>query len=342
MNHSTSPTDDRLWPDGHEPETIVGLAEAFPSRRSATGLAAAPTPTPAPPRHVLVWPEHGLEMAFRIIPAGSFRMGSRGYSADEEPIHRVRIPRPFWMAETPVTRAQWALWTRAENIKHENHFKDRPDHPAENLDWRQAMAFCAWLGRGRAAELPEGLPLASLPTEAEWEYACRAGTDTDYYAGDGEAALAEAGWFGEPWGSGSTHPVGRKRINASQLYDLHGNVWEWCHDAWGENAYRVHADGDPDPGWTYRLKDWHSGLQKTMFDHTRVLRGGSWNIGATYCRSAESTWFKPFDRAGDFGFRVCLVGDPAADHGKLGTQQSEVKQAPGDAGATTSQIMNGS
>ena len=128
-------------------------------------------------------------MAFRLIPAGSFRMGSRGYSAWEEPVHCVKIPEPFWMAETPATQAQFALWTRAERIKHENHFKGHPEHPAESMDWQQAVAFCAWLAHVKAGELPEGFSLVCLPTEAEWEYACRAGTETEYYSGDGEAAL---------------------------------------------------------------------------------------------------------------------------------------------------------
>ena len=170
-----------------------------------------------PERHVLHWPEHRVEMAFRLIPAGVFRMGGRGYYAHEEPIHQVRIVEPFWMAETPVTQAQFALWTRAESIEHENRFKDRPDHPAESMDWRQAVSYCDWLTRTQGAVFPAGFHLACLPTEAEWEYACRAGTETEYYTGDGEAALAEAGWFGEDWRVGATHPVRQKAPNGFHI-----------------------------------------------------------------------------------------------------------------------------
>ncbi len=134
---------------------------------------------PEPPRQFLRWPEFGVDMAFRLIPAGRFRMGSRGYDSTEEPVHEVVIPEPFWMAETPVTQAQFALWTQADEIDHKNHFAGHPDHPAENMDWRQAVSFCDWLTRTKRADFPDGFRLACLPTEAEWEYACRAGTETE-------------------------------------------------------------------------------------------------------------------------------------------------------------------
>ena len=132
--------------------------------------------------HILTWPEHGLEMTFRLIPAGSFRMGSRGYDEREEPVHRVLISEPFWLAETPVTQSQFALWTRSAKIEHENHFKGHPDHPAEKLNWEEATVFCAWLTREKSGEFPEGFTLARLPTEAEWEYACRAGTSQSKFS----------------------------------------------------------------------------------------------------------------------------------------------------------------
>ena len=268
------------------------------------------------PRHVLTWPEHGVKMAFRLIPAGSFRMGSRGYYPDEEPVHRVVIPEPFWMAETPVTQGQFAVWTRAEKIEHEDHFKGERfvDHPAENLDWWQAVAYCAWLTRTKGNKFPQGFTLACLPTEAEWEYSCRAGTETEYGTGDGEAALTEAGWYSAGgWGSqGSTKPVGRKAANAFGLYDMHGNVWEWCHDVWDDAAYRKVADGEPDPGWTQRANDYRAGVVGRKYDAgVRVLRGGSWFFTAVRCRSACRFWWRPGGRVGDCGFRVCLVRGPA-------------------------------
>ena len=259
-------------------------------------------------------------MAFRLIPAGAFRMGSRGYDDREEPVHLVKIPAPFWLAETPVTQAQFALWTRAEDIKHENHFKERPEHPAENLSWHEAVSFCAWLSREKAGQFPEGSALACLPTEAQWEYACRAGMDTEYYTGDGEAALAEAGWFGEDYEKGSTHPVREKRANPFGLFDMHGNVWEWCQDIYDPNAYRKRPDG-----WTGReltVADAGDDADSTMDEdrksgtsQTRVLRGGSWNITAYWCRSASRLGDWPGDRFWSGGFRVCLVRGPAGQAG---------------------------
>ena len=288
------------------------------------------------PRHVLKWPEAGVEMAFRLIPAGDFLMGSRGYCADEEPVHRVRIVEDFWMAETPVTQAQFELWTTAEGDEHKNGFEGHRNHPAGNMDWRQAVAYCDWLGRVKALEMPEGCNLACLPTEAEWEYACRAGTETEYYTGDGEAALANAGWFGEDFKSGSTHPVQKKARNAFQLFDMHGNVDEWCHDAWDAAAYRGHVDGDSDPGWKARHRDWQEGLaQMAQSDQSRVLRGGSRSYSAAVCRSACRFWYPPGDPVGQFGFRVCLVRCPAEGRGAPGTDQVEEGTAPGDAGRGT-------
>ena len=286
--------------------------------------------TAEPERHRMKWPEQGIEMAFRLIPAGTFRMGSRGYYADEEPVHRVRIAEPFWMAETPVTQAQFALWTRAESIEHENEFKDRLDHPAENMDWRQSVSYCDWLTRTQGAAFPAGCHLASLPTDAEWEYACRAGTETEYYTGDGEAALAEASWFYQGSESASTHPIGQRVPNEFQLLDMHGNVWEWCHDAWDGEAYRSRADGERDAGEEARRRDWAAGLPPMLASaQSRVLRGGSWLNSAWYCRSAYRNWNWPDARFGSLGFRVCLVRGPA------GQTDSQAEPAPGDGGRGT-------
>jgi formylglycine-generating enzyme required for sulfatase activity len=262
------------------------------------------------PRHVITWPEGGVEMAFRLIPAGSFRMGSRGFLGNEEPVHQVVIPEGFWMAETPVTQAQFALWTSAEGIEHKNYFEGHPDTPADCMDWRQAVGYCAWLTRTKARELPEGFSLACLPTEAEWEYACRAGTETEYYTGDGEAALAEAGWYGEDARAAPSNPVGRKQPNAFGLFDMHGNMWEWCHDVWDPAAYRKRVDGAPDPGCVQRAADFRAGtVVKENGD--RVRRGGSWLESYSGSLSACRNWGR-FDHPNWLiGFRVCLVRGPA-------------------------------
>ena len=273
----------------------------------------------------------GIEMAFRHILADSFRMGSRGFYHDEEPVHRVTIPHDFWLGETPVTQAQFDSWTSAAGVEHKNNFAGHPDHPAESMDWRQANAFCAWLTQTQSAHLPPGFSLACLPTEAEWEYACRAGTATEYYTGDGETALAEAGWFGGDFEKGGTHPVRQKVPNPLQLYDLHGNVLEWCHDRWDDSAYRQSGEGEPDPGFAFRRVEWSQGLAALeRSEETRVLRGGSWLNSAGDCRSASRIRFWPDVRYRFIGFRVCLVRGPADSQNRSGAET-----VPGDAGRGT-------
>ncbi|MCB1227627.1 MAG: formylglycine-generating enzyme family protein [Verrucomicrobiales bacterium] len=264
------------------------------------------------PRHLL-WPGEAHEMAFRRIPPGEFWMGSRGYETNEEPRHRVRITQPFWMAETPVTQAQYAAMGKGNP----SHFKDKPDHPVEQVSWLDAVAFADWVANDRAAEMPEGCDLACLPTEAEWEYACRAGTETEYWSGDGEAALAEVGWFGEEWGSGSTHPVRSKmRANPFGLFDMHGNVWEWCHDEFQQTPYRDRPGGAMDTGWDERLADYQEQRALTSdVSSLRSLRGGSWFDAARLCRSAFRGRLGAARRLGDFGFRLCLLPGPKEQAG---------------------------
>jgi formylglycine-generating enzyme required for sulfatase activity len=251
-------------------------------------------------------------MAFRLIPPGEFRMGSRGFWDSEEPAQRVKIARPFWLAETPVTQAQFGLWTTSAGTKHKNGFPGNPNHPAETLDWRQANEYCAWLAKNQAGKLPKGFSLACLPTEAEWEYACRARTDTEYYTGDGEAALEQAGWF-DGNSKNSTRAVGQKDANAFQLHDMHGNVWEWCHDIWDDTPYRKRLNGVVDPGANEREEEWRGGLEKILESkEVRALRGGSWYFSARYCRSALRSRLRPDDLGRILGFRVCLVPGPSA------------------------------
>jgi len=214
-------------------------------------------------RHVLVLDEvSGIEIAFRRIAVGEFTMGSRGYEVDEEPRHRVTISEDFWMAETPVTQAQFAVWTGsddyaqwfAENAEkldegakpHASEFDGDPQLPAVSLSWYEALGFCGWLNT-RLALRDEH---AALPTEAQWEYACRGGPlnlQTEYWNGDGEAALDEIGWFAGNADSRS-HPVAtRGPANPCGLFDLHGNVWEWCRDRFAEDIYPRRVDGVIDP-----------------------------------------------------------------------------------------------
>ncbi|MBS0659436.1 MAG: formylglycine-generating enzyme family protein [Verrucomicrobia bacterium] len=274
-------------------------------------------PRSAPERRCLEWSNGeggGVQLAFRRIPAGEFTMGASGYENDEEPPHRVTLTGEFWLGETPVTQEQFGLWTQAAAIEHENGFPGRPGHPAENVSWRDAVGFCAWLTRTKCGEFPEGMTLACLPTEAEWEYACRAGTATQYWNGDGEAALAEVAWYEENAGGGS-RAVGTKPANGWGLHDLHGNVWEWCHDAWNAQAYRDRPEGARDPGQAERWDDYARPLADGRIgeDRLRVLRGGSWGNEARACRSAFRLRDWPDGRLWFRGFRVGLVRGRTAE-----------------------------
>ena len=259
--------------------------------------AEAPARNDGGPERLVLHP--GMEMAFRRIPAGRFRMGQRGEWDREEPVHWVEIPHDFWMAETPVTQEQFALWKH----DHKNGFDGRPKNPAENLTRHDAAAYCEWVTGEFRKEIPEGM-VARLPLEAEWEYACRAGTRSEYYTGDGDAALDKAGWHGANSG-GETHPVGEKEANAWGLRDLHGNVWEWCEDEWDEDAYKRREDG----ALIVRLWDVET-EHESGEDQLRVLRGGSWSNTVGDCRAAMRFGDVPGFRIWDFGFRVCLVPGP--------------------------------
>ena len=252
-----------------------------------------------------------VSMWFVNIPAcaDGFLMGSRGYDVTEEPIHRVAIDEDFWLAETPVTQEQFDVWPGAAERGEDHWPAGKANHPANNLSWHDAMQYCDWLTRTHGKKFPKGFPFAELPCEARWEYACRAGSATEYNTGDGEAALREAGWYGEDWMTGTSHLCGRKRANKYGLYDMHGNVWEWCLDRWDAAAYRRRWDGITD-GDTYRLSEEFGDRELFGSPDPRVLRGGSAGSSAVRCRSAFRDWDWAGARGWGYGFRVCLVRSP--------------------------------
>ena len=219
--------------------------------------------TDLPDPLILPLPGSTETMTLRRIPAGEFRMGARGQYPAEEPIHRVVIPQDFYLGEFPVTQAQFAVWTETAEYRdwferhreiiretstggvaqpHANHFPDRPRHPAENVTWWEARGFAEWLNA--SGVLPGGWR-ADLPGEAQWEYACRSGTQTAYWSGDREEDLARVGWYGGNAG-GETHEVGEKGEGSAHrwgLSDLHGNVSEWCLDYFDARHHRRAAAG---------------------------------------------------------------------------------------------------
>ena len=225
----------------------------------------------------------GIEFVW--VPPGEFRMGStsRHADSDETPVTRVRISRGFWMGKFEVTQRQW----QAVMGSNPSHFKNcGGDCPVEQVSWNEVQEFI-----GKLKARSGGLPYR-LPTEAEWEYAARAGTETDTYAGDitepmgNDPVLNGIAWYHENSGR-KTHPVGRKAPNAFGLHDMLGNVWEWVGDWKGDY-----------PGGTLTDPDGPSS------GSARVGRGGGWYFSARYCRSAYRGRYSPGIRYNGLGFRL--------------------------------------
>jgi len=285
---------------------------------------AHPLVTGCPPEWASAWgeDEYGVWLAFtfqeveqrlRWIPPGQFVMGSPKKEAgryDDETPHRVTLTRGFWLFDTPVTQALW----EAVMGSNPSRFKS-PDRPVENVSWDDCQKFIVRLN----GEMP-GLQLR-LPTEAQWEYACRAGTAMATYSGDlkikGEnnaPLLDEIAWYGGNSGvdfelengydsstwpekqydhrRAGSHPVALKAPNAWGLYDMLGNVWEWCEDWYAE--YSGADEIDP---------------RGHAVGARRVIRGGSWNNFARNVRAAVRNHYEPGDRDYDLGFRCARVQD---------------------------------
>jgi len=249
-------------------------------------------------------PKDGEVDLWREIPAGEFWMGSpkdeEGRYEDEGPRHQVKITRAFQMAAVPVTNAQYAafdpghVWEQWKGVSEE----ELRHHPVVNVSWYQAVSFCRWLSS--CFEWTRG---CRLPTEAEWEYACRAGTETRYWSGDEESDLARVGWYAENSG-GRTHRVGEKEANPWRLYDVHGNVWEWTASVWPDD-YSEHADGRTlNPAEPPEDPAGPPGAG-------RVIRGGCCWCEARVARAAYRDLGVPWGRIGNLGFRLLLVRPPA-------------------------------
>jgi len=299
----------------------------------SAGQPATPDASKRPaPIDVSTFITNSVGMKLALINPGEFLMGSpdtdKGAEDDEKPQHRVRITRPFYLGVHEVTRGQfrrfvddsgyqteaekdgkggWGWNEDAEKLEQNPRytwlnpgFEQTDLHPVVNVSWNDAVAFAEWLGK------KEGKTYR-LPTEAEWEYACRAGTTTRYFPGDDAEGLAEVGNVADGtsrekypgWnaiaardGFVYTAPVGRYRPNAWGLHDMHGNVWEWCWDWYGGDFYK--ASRVDDPAGPLGAAD-------------RVIRGGSWSNFPRDCRSAYRYRSTPVYRSHTLGFRLALV-----------------------------------
>lgn len=286
---------------------------------------------------------NSIGMRLVLIPAGEFMMGEskpHEHEKDNLPVHRVRITKPFYMGQHEVTKGQFRKFVEATGFQTEEETDDYPaagwnpakreyeskheyswrswgveetdEHPVVYICWNDAVAFCEWLSKAESCTY-------RLPTEAEWEYACRAGTTTRHYHGDDPEGLIDTGnvadashqetvqWDVDPERSKGfrrfirgrdgypfTAPVGQFRPNAFGIYDMHGNVWEWCADAWDRGGYYARSPVDDPTGPTPEVPDtW-----------PRACRGGNWALNPNLATSAYRYFTNPTSYSNVFGFRV--------------------------------------
>jgi formylglycine-generating enzyme required for sulfatase activity len=270
-------------------------------RWGITGKKPPKNPSPSPSSQVSQSPQiltetlsDNIKLEMVKIPAGSFLMGTeegevirlcKEYETDwfkrEMPQHLVNL-QEFYLGKYPITQEQY----QAIMGKNPSNFKNNPKNPVEQVSWNDAQEFCQKLSDKTKKNY-------RLPSEAEWEYACRAGTQTRYYFGDDEKLLWEYAWYNENSG-GKTHPVGQKKPNNWGLFDMHGNVWEWCEDGWHDNYKNSPKNGTA----------WNDNHSQTK---ARVTRGGSWFYDPRDCRSAYRGHFD--NRYFNLGFRVVSPQD---------------------------------
>jgi sulfatase modifying factor 1 len=249
----------------------------------------------------------GISHTMRYIPPGSFLMGSQEDEPErnsDETQHPVTLTQGFWMGETTVTQQLWlaVAGTNPSSFQEEesqNNTDGQAQLPVEKVSWNDCEQFCQQLN-----QLVPGLSLI-LPTEAQWEYACRAGTQTPFSTGE-QLTTEQANYDGDdPYNNGEKGEYRSKTVAADAftpnpwgLYQMHGNVWEWCRD--GNSDYQAQPETDP------------VGEPDTDEQSDRVLRGGSWLGSGRFCRSASRNWGLRVGASGSIGLRVTQV-EPAGE-----------------------------
>jgi formylglycine-generating enzyme required for sulfatase activity len=269
------------------PADLIEIADA--QYASLDGLAAGSREAQERQRQAVrelrlpleVW-AHATGVVFRLIPAGTFTMGSPrneyGWLYDQRQ-HQVTLTSAFYCGKFPVTQSQWC----SVQEFNPSHFQSAGlGAPVEQVSWDDCQMFLTNLCE------KEGVPKGTyrLLAESEWEYACRAGTASAYCCGDDDAILDQYAWYRDN-SHDKTHPVGQKKPNAWGLYDMHGNIYEWCQDWLGDYP----SDSVVDP-------------RGPSSGDGRVYRGGCWDYCAEYCRSAYRREYKPSNRCSDWGLRL--------------------------------------
>jgi formylglycine-generating enzyme required for sulfatase activity len=268
----------KVWPAGSpkppDAPTVDSAGSPGPPRAPTVDLADSAKR----PNTLTVDLGNGVELDLILIRPGTFTMGSEtNGKADQTPAHSVTIAKPFYIGKYEVTQEQWqAVMGANPSVINGARL------PVENVSWNDCQEF--------VGKLNEEFPGRSfrLPTEAEWEYACRSGRATVYCFGDEPGALSDYAWFAGN-ADQTSHPVGEKMPNAWGLYDMHGNVWERCQSLYRHYPYA--DDGREDLGSTA----------------PRAVRGGSWHSGPEFCRSADRLSGRPTPRYDNFGCRVALT-----------------------------------
>jgi formylglycine-generating enzyme required for sulfatase activity len=221
-------------------------------------------------------------MEFVWVPGGCFQMGSNNGGGDEKPIHKVCIDG-FWIGKYEVTQKQWGkIMNKNPSRFPEGWFKIGGKYPVENVSWDDCQEFIRKLNAETSSEF-------RLPTEAEWEYACRSGGQVEKYSGGDDVDLVA--WYDDNSGH-STHPVGRKLANGLGLYDMSGNVWEWCADWYYEGYYANSPERNP---------------QGPGYGSSRVMRGGGLNSWHESVRSCFRSGNSPSFRSYYLGFRLVTL-----------------------------------
>ena len=282
-------------PDGKETEVTAPTGSQVAVDPKGGVTVTLPADAPAVPAEIT----NSIDMKLKLIKPGKFLMGSPkgedGRFDIEGPQHEVEITKPFYLGVYPVTRRQFAQFVKYDGYKTEaekansdytwsdppfTSFNQTDNDPVVDVSWNDATAFCAWLSK-------KEWKTYELPTEAEWEYACRAGTTTAFSFADPKD-IGDYAWYSGNSGS-HTHPVGEKKANPWGLYDMHGNVWQWCDDGYGK--YQEGPVKDP--------------IGRDI-GHSHVMRGGSWTGAPRLCRSDHRNVCGPGGSGGDIGFRVVL------------------------------------
>lgn len=276
-------------------DPLASLVSARRPRRPGVQQLFEALATTAPEQAKLV--TNAVNMKLVLIPAGTFQMGSTEedvhFRLNELPKHEIAITQPFYMSVNLVTQGQYQLVMGGNPARFNAMTGGTLDHPVERVSWDDAMAFCRKL-----SELPDERQAVRhyrLPTEAEWEYTCRAGSGTPFSFGNALAGMQANFDCKFPVGAEPSHPTGKTTpvgvfpANHFGLYDMHGNVWEWCAD-WYDGKY-YHASGRRDP----------TGPETGRF---RVVRGGCWRNHAATCRAAYRNALVPNNRDPYTGFRV--------------------------------------